>query len=123
MGFSRGISSSTGQLVDEKLGELIIETITLDRIIKKNSVYPDFIKIDVEGHGDKVLEGFSILQDYPKKINILMELHSGSYEFKYIMENFYGKGYEIKDLNGNILNQMLTRIPTHVIISNNTIIS
>lgn len=42
---------------DEPYKKITVESITLDNFCSKNGIYPDFIKIDVEGAEEKVLKG------------------------------------------------------------------
>ncbi|MEK7075245.1 MAG: FkbM family methyltransferase [Patescibacteria group bacterium] len=42
---------------DELYRKITVESITLDDFCSKNKIYPDFIKIDVEGAEEKVLKG------------------------------------------------------------------
>jgi FkbM family methyltransferase len=117
-GFSYGQTSSTGTVLTNDHEGFKVKTITLDDFIHKNSIFPDFIKIDVEGHGDKVLEGFSMLITYPKRIQILMEIHENSNEMNYLFECLLDKGLSIRDLNNKKINHKSGIYPTHVLISN-----
>jgi len=56
-----------------------IQTINLDSFCFDNNIYPDFIKIDVEGHEEKVFRGAQkLLQKY--RPIILCEVFTRQYE-------------------------------------------
>ena len=53
--FARGTGSGTGRLAD--VGEIEVRTMTLDDVAKERGLVPDFLKIDVEGAEERVLDG------------------------------------------------------------------
>ncbi len=81
---------------DEEFTKTKIETTTLDDYFFEKNIFPDFIKIDVEGHEKKVLEGgFGILKkSHPK---ILMECenrHLNEGDIHGIFEWLFSLGYQ-----------------------------
>ncbi|NVM35975.1 MAG: FkbM family methyltransferase [Candidatus Lokiarchaeota archaeon] len=70
--FKEGDSYATGSL-NEK-GDYLIRTISLDTFINKKKIFPDILKIDVEGTEIPVLEGSKnlLLKSHPK---IIIEIH------------------------------------------------
>lgn len=72
--FGRSISKVRETPLDGLQKRVDIATITLDEFIKKYGIRPNVIKIDVEGHEDKVFEGGrKPLSE--KNLIILLELH------------------------------------------------
>jgi FkbM family methyltransferase len=118
LGFIFGQTSSTGTVVPGNEGEISVKSMTLDEFINQSKTYPDFIKIDVEGHGDKVLKGFKLLNNYPKKILILLEVHKKSNEINFLVDALNLKQFEVKDLKNNLINLKTDIIPSHIILSN-----
>jgi len=83
--------------------ELKIDAITLDNFCKKHNVIPNLIKIDVEGHELKVLEGAKnvLLLNGPK---LIIEIHSHRLKFegyneKNLLEFLSKCNYSYKTIN------------------------
>lgn len=55
-----------------------VDVITLDYFTHKYNIFPDLIKIDVEGAESDVLKGASLLLQSDKAPRIIMELHEGT---------------------------------------------
>ena len=53
--FKKGINPEGNRILDEDYGETVIETVSIDEIIKEE--IPTFIKMDIEGAEIKALEG------------------------------------------------------------------
>jgi len=53
--FGKGTGTGTGRLSDA--GELEVRTMTLDDVAAERALLPDFLKIDVEGAEERVLDG------------------------------------------------------------------
>lgn len=79
-----------------------VRTITLDEYCKKNSVKPDLIKIDVEGHEASVFEGMpnllkntpTIFMEYVPELNkdmgILMKNLAKIYSYCFVVDTVHG---------------------------------
>lgn len=89
--------------------ELEVDTITLDKFCNEHNLIPDLIKIDVEGHEFRVLEGAKniISLNSPK---LIIELHPYQLKYEgandkqllnYLIESNYS--YKIVDRNENTL--------------------
>lgn len=113
--FSEGMTSSTGKLTGISEKSNLVPTKSIDSFIKEHIIYPDLIKIDVEGHADKVLRGFKKLNEYNKDLVLIIEIHDNSNELKYIKENFNDK-YLITDLKNSELNLSNNNLPNHLVI-------
>jgi FkbM family methyltransferase len=88
---------------DTELGELTVDCITLDDLIKNGIPEPDFIKIDVEGAEENVLRGsMELLRN--KKPFLMIEIHSPDIGKRClsILNNFYSniKISETKQMPG-----------------------
>ena len=72
-----------------------VNTNTLDNFTKENCVFPDLIKIDVEGHELAVLKGAEnyITTYYPTLIIEIEQRHHKSIEVESIFNSFKDKGY------------------------------
>lgn len=81
---------STFQPGEAALNEVQVKCITLDELIKDGTPEPDFIKIDVEGAEEFVLNGASVLLQQKKPL-LMIEVHSpeiGKRCFE-ILKNYY----------------------------------
>ena len=116
--FKEGPTSSTGKVmkVNGPDEALTVETISLDEFIRANECPPNIIKIDVEGHGDNVLEGFSSFENMVEPCLILIEIHDGSNELQYLRKRF--RDSRIMDLNKRPVDIHSENIPDHVVIYN-----
>ena len=90
-----------------KPAEIAIEKLTGDEICEKNNFLPDTIKIDVEGHEVKVLEGLSKTISALKPI-IFLEIHppriASEGDSIQSIDEFASKyGYKITNFDGSIL--------------------
>ena len=57
------------------------EAVTLDSLLEEYDGTFDFVSIDVEGHEDKVLDGWSTIMQYNPRIILIEDLsHSGQYQ-------------------------------------------
>jgi FkbM family methyltransferase len=86
------LHSSSFQQDDESISELTVDCITLDELIKFGLPEPDFIKIDVEGAEEFVLNGaLSLLNG--KKPFLMIEVHSPLIGRRCleILENYYSR--------------------------------
>jgi FkbM family methyltransferase len=84
--------SDTTHSTNSREGEKItVEGITLDSYCERNCVYPDLIKIDVEGAGMDVLRGASVTTE--KNPDWLVETHSQQ-EQEFYLDFFETYGYE-----------------------------
>jgi FkbM family methyltransferase len=72
-----------------------VNTNTLDNFTTENAVFPDLIKIDVEGHELAVLKGAEnyITTHYPTLIIEIEQRHHKSIEVESIFKSFKDKGY------------------------------
>lgn len=69
------LESSSFQSADQSVTELTVNCITLDELIKSGVPEPDFIKIDVEGAEEFVLQGAAQLLER-KQPFLMIEVHS-----------------------------------------------
>jgi FkbM family methyltransferase len=76
---------------------LKVNLISLDDFIFKTKIFPDLLKIDVEGAEGEVLKGSEILINKYKPIFII-ELHSPEQDL-YVASFLFERGYEIYRLN------------------------
>jgi FkbM family methyltransferase len=77
-----------------------VETVTLDKLITELGLsHADVVKIDVEGHEEAVLRGFSMLS---KVREIAVETHDMS-SFRYIAERLIKEGFRIYILDNALL--------------------
>jgi len=78
---------------------ITVKSITLDDFCKRENVYPDFIKMDIQGAEVNVLNGMQNILDcsFPK---FLIELHPEYYskenDFRACLETLLEKGYYFK---------------------------
>jgi len=91
--------SNLGHVVDDKSyknkKKIKIQTISLRELIKKNFC-PDFIRMDIEGYEEKVLDDLTSLKlkRYPI---ICFETHSSKYKnMSTILNKLFDKGYFVK---------------------------
>ena len=62
-------------------GQEIIETITIDTIFKENNIESlDFLKMDIEGAEDQVIESEGFKEVAPKIKAMIVEYHNGGWE-------------------------------------------
>ncbi len=95
--FKIGNNSATGQLVKESLG-IKVKTVSLDEFCREKNIYPNFLKIDVEGSEREVLIGAKLVisQKHPF---LVVATHSDDLfaECKELIRSF---GYEIEEVSG-----------------------
>lgn len=111
IGFQQGKTTSTGKVSNDS--SFLVDKVNLDTFIAKTGLTPTVIKIDVEGHADKVLEGFRTFELLPN-CRLLIELHENSNERSYIIDRFRKK-YRILNIKGQESNLEKER-PSHVLI-------
>lgn len=72
-----------------------VKTDTVDNFTKENTVFPDLIKIDVEGHELSVLKGAEnyIVNYHPTLIIEIEQRHHKNSDVDLVFENFKNKGY------------------------------
>lgn len=72
-----------------------VKTDTLDNFTKEKNVFPDLIKIDVEGHELSVLKGAEnyIANHHPTLIIEIEQRHHNNIEIDSVFEIFKNKGY------------------------------
>ncbi len=72
-----------------------VKTDTLDNFTKEKVIFPDLIKIDVEGHELSVLKGAEnyITQHHPTLIIEIEQRHHKNIEIDSVFESFKNKGY------------------------------
>lgn len=72
-----------------------VKTDTLDNFTKEKNVFPDVIKIDVEGHELSVLKGAEnyIANHHPTLIIEIEQRHHKNIEIESVFESFKSKGY------------------------------
>ena len=99
-----GIVSSTEKInnTQNPKNEIIkVKTEILDVFCSEKNIKPSFIKIDVEGAGDKVLRGASkIIKDCKPAIYIEMHMPQEQLAVKEIIQNL---GYRVETLEGKIV--------------------
>ncbi len=97
---TKGRFKSAGTEKFEELPEteyISVNTVSLDNFANNNR-FPDFIKIDVEGAGGKVLKGARrIIREHKPKIYI--ELHNTDEQLA-VKEELIDKGYKAETLDG-----------------------
>lgn len=94
---------------------------TLDDYCFKKNIFPDFVKIDVEGADLLVIKGF-IKTLKEKRINLLLELHHkilSEKEVKELINLFDSLGYKIssvwRDEKGYVLKKVIDyQLPNHI---------
>lgn len=69
------LEHSSFQTREVSLNEVAVQCITLDELIKEGNPEPDFIKIDVEGAEEFVLQGASALLQRKRPL-LMIEVHS-----------------------------------------------
>ncbi|MCG8390495.1 MAG: FkbM family methyltransferase [Cytophagales bacterium] len=116
--FEEGPTSSTGKVLKNTVlnNANMVEAISLDQLLVDEQICPNIVKIDVEGHGDKVLEGFKSFEKLSGPCLILLELHHNSNELEYFRERF--RNNRITDLKGNHVNLDLDGVPHHIVVYN-----
>ncbi len=74
-----------------------VKTNTLDAFVKEKNVFPDLIKIDVEGHELSVLKGAEnyISTHYPTLIIEIEQRHHKDVNIDAVFEDFKKKGYSV----------------------------
>ena len=82
---------------------------------EKERYAEDMTIVDLES----AINNGEILEDYPKKIIILLEIHANSNELQYVKENFGNGDFKIMDLSGKIIDLQSNHVPTHLILTNN----
>lgn len=114
--YSQGCSTS-GSLIKEitdinknfspdiEITEKSIVVNKIDSYCKKNAIFPDLIKIDVEGHEYKVIEGASQILNY-KSPKLIIEIHPPQLEYegktdKDVLQLLKSYSYEYKIINRN----------------------
>jgi FkbM family methyltransferase len=72
-----------------------VKTDTLDNFTNENAIFPDLIKIDVEGHELSVLKGAEnyIANHHPTLIIEIEQRHHKNSNIDAVFENFKNKGY------------------------------
>lgn len=72
-----------------------VKTDTLDNFTREKNVFPDLIKIDVEGHELSVLKGANqyISNHYPTLIIEIEQRHHKTIDINFVFEDFKQKGY------------------------------
>ena len=99
-----GIVSSTEAInnTESQEKEIIkVKTEILDDFCFEKNIKPNFIKIDVEGAGDKVLKGASkVIKDYKPAIYIEMHMPQEQQAVKEIIQNL---GYRVETLEGKLV--------------------
>lgn len=72
-----------------------VKTDTLDNYTKEKNVFPDLIKIDVEGHELSVLKGAEnyITNHHPTLIIEIEQRHHKNIEIDFVFESFKNTGY------------------------------
>jgi FkbM family methyltransferase len=95
LSFDESDSSSTGHISDT--GKIKVEAMSLDGFVeKRNAKFPNFVKIDVEGHEMGVLRGMMrILEDKNAPV-IQIEANE---ERSDILEFLKSRGYEIERID------------------------
>lgn len=116
--FEEGPTSSTGKVhKDIAMNKSsVVEAVTLDEFLAVKQICPNVVKIDVEGHGDKVLDGFTSFEKLPSPCLILIELHDNSDELRYVKERF--KNNRVTDLRNNPLDLNSDSVSHHMVIYN-----
>lgn len=86
-----GSSSFQNLVEDDSAIEINVNTNTLDNYLNEKNLWPDFIKIDVEGAEKKVLKGFekSLLNSDHKPILFLEILRKWARKFGYEASHFF----------------------------------
>ena len=74
-----------------------VKTNTLDNFTKEKNLFPDLIKIDVEGHELSVLKGAEkfIANHHPTLITEIEQRHHKTIGIETIFESFKQKGYQV----------------------------
>jgi FkbM family methyltransferase len=101
-----GVGSSINNSNIDKVDEIDIDTISLDDYFKDNSINPDFIKIDIEGHELNALKGMKSFLQLNNKVQIMVEYNplTKNYFNSDPMDslNFLAEfGFKFRDLNSN----------------------
>lgn len=91
-----GDNDVTHSVVFKNRNSINVDSITLDSYCDERALYPDLIKIDVEGSGKLVIEG--ALEVLDKQPDWLIEIHSKEEENE-LRELFESKGYTITQLS------------------------
>jgi FkbM family methyltransferase len=78
--FDPSANNSTGTLSDEIM-KVKVSTISLDDFINQSGLFPDVIKIDVEGAESRVLEGVRVFLNKRRPVFVI-ELHSPEQDIK-----------------------------------------
>lgn len=112
--FEVGETSSMGKINNSSTSSLKIPTLTLDDYIQSSGIKPNIVKIDVEGHGDRVLKGFELIKSI-SEIKILIEIHENSHELSYIKEVFKS-GFKAYDLNNMPIDLRNNKVPNHIVL-------
>ena len=99
------------------IGKIEVNVRTIDEVSKELKIDQiNFIKIDVEGFESDVLSGAKNLLKNKKIEYILFELqdtilHSINRTSSEVFEIIFNAGYQIIDLNGNIMADSISSIP------------
>ncbi|MCS7138831.1 MAG: FkbM family methyltransferase [Crenarchaeota archaeon] len=91
------VGSHSIVLSDGKDRYMEVETITLDDFCEKNNVFPDVVKIDVEGAELKVLKGMSKIIESSRRLILFIEFEYNKKE----LYKFLSKNFEIYHITGN----------------------
>lgn len=94
--FDTGTDNSTGKITDTESG-IKVKLITLDDFTQDNNIFPDLLKIDVEGAEGQVLDGSVNLIENHKPCWII-ELHSPKQDL-YVASFLTERGYVLYRLN------------------------
>lgn len=97
--FGRGTGSGTGRLAES--GELEVKTMTLDDIAVDRGVLPGFMKIDVEGAEERVLDGASLILREKKPV-IFLSTHGADIHAR-CCARLRTLGYELRPIFGTSL--------------------
>jgi len=84
---------------------LEVRTVSLDQTAREMGLWPDVLKVDVEGGAKAVFEGFQ--QGLDRGTDIFIEQH-GPEEQKAIKDEIIGRGYKAQTLDGVVIEDPTT---------------